>query len=402
MGIVPANALARSYRDVLGRVNAIWAERRRRGAASPSRAACCAWSGHERACSSARSRAIAEPDAAAGRGGAGAARPEDEAARLARRARAPGGAHRGIQRTATPSLGTPVVVVVRRRPRRRGRGRERLPARRSRRRWSPTTPPAARPISVLARHAGARLVVVDCGVAEPLPVARRARPPARAPARRACCAGPAMTREQAIAALETGIALAGGASSAVRAASRSARWASATPRRRRRSAARSPARRPSRPAAAAPVSTTRALARKRDVVAPRAARVNAPDARATPSACWRPWAGSSSACSRASRSARRRAASRSCSTATRPRPACSSPPRSRRSLPASLIAAHRSAEPGHAIVLAQLGLQPLLDLELRLGEGSGAALALPLLGAALAILDEMATFASAGVDDSGR
>jgi nicotinate-nucleotide--dimethylbenzimidazole phosphoribosyltransferase len=71
-------------------------------------------------------------------------------------------------------------------------------------------------------------------------------------------------------------------------------------------------------------------------------------------------------------------------------------------LPRSLIAAHRSSEPGHAIVLAQLGLQPLLDLDLRLGEGSGAALALPLLGAALAILDEMATFASAGVDDSGR
>ena len=47
-------------------------------------------------------------------------------------------------------------------------------------------------------------------------------------------------------------------------------------------------------------------------------------------------------------------------------------------------------------------MQPLLDLELRLGEGSGAALALPLLAAALAILDEMATFAAAGVDDSGR
>jgi nicotinate-nucleotide--dimethylbenzimidazole phosphoribosyltransferase len=68
----------------------------------------------------------------------------------------------------------------------------------------------------------------------------------------------------------------------------------------------------------------------------------------------------------------------------------------------SLIAAHRSSEPGHAIVLDRLGLQPLLDLELRLGEGSGAALVLPLLGASLAILDEMATFESAGVDDSGR
>ena len=71
-------------------------------------------------------------------------------------------------------------------------------------------------------------------------------------------------------------------------------------------------------------------------------------------------------------------------------------------LTSSLIAAHRSSEPGHAIVLEKLGLQPLLDLELRLGEGSGAALALPLLEASLAILEEMATFASARVDDSGR
>jgi nicotinate-nucleotide--dimethylbenzimidazole phosphoribosyltransferase len=67
-----------------------------------------------------------------------------------------------------------------------------------------------------------------------------------------------------------------------------------------------------------------------------------------------------------------------------------------------LIASHRSPEPGHALVLDALGLHPLLDLELRLGEGSGAALALPLLAAALKILDEMATFESAGVDDSGR
>ena len=67
-----------------------------------------------------------------------------------------------------------------------------------------------------------------------------------------------------------------------------------------------------------------------------------------------------------------------------------------------LIASHRSPEPGHALVLDALGLEPLLDLELRLGEGSGAALALPLLRAALAILDEMATFDDAGVTDSGR
>jgi nicotinate-nucleotide--dimethylbenzimidazole phosphoribosyltransferase len=68
---------------------------------------------------------------------------------------------------------------------------------------------------------------------------------------------------------------------------------------------------------------------------------------------------------------------------------------------ASLVAAHRSPEPGHALVLDALGLEPLLDLGLRLGEGSGAALALPILHAALAILDEMATFDSAGVTDAG-
>jgi nicotinate-nucleotide--dimethylbenzimidazole phosphoribosyltransferase len=67
-----------------------------------------------------------------------------------------------------------------------------------------------------------------------------------------------------------------------------------------------------------------------------------------------------------------------------------------------LIASHRSPEPGHALVLEALGLEPLLDLELRLGEGSGAALALPLLRASVAILEEMATFDDAGVTDSGR
>jgi nicotinate-nucleotide--dimethylbenzimidazole phosphoribosyltransferase len=67
----------------------------------------------------------------------------------------------------------------------------------------------------------------------------------------------------------------------------------------------------------------------------------------------------------------------------------------------AMIAAHLSPEPGHRLVLDALGLQPLLDLGLRLGEGSGAALCLPLLDAALAILDEMATFAGAGVTDAG-
>jgi nicotinate-nucleotide--dimethylbenzimidazole phosphoribosyltransferase len=62
-----------------------------------------------------------------------------------------------------------------------------------------------------------------------------------------------------------------------------------------------------------------------------------------------------------------------------------------------LIAAHRSTEPGHMVALTRLGLEPLLDLHLRLGEGSGAALALALVDAAARHLAEMATFAEAGV-----
>ncbi len=61
------------------------------------------------------------------------------------------------------------------------------------------------------------------------------------------------------------------------------------------------------------------------------------------------------------------------------------------------IASHRSRELGHAIVLRALGLVPLLDLDLRLGEGSGAALAFPLCEAAARMVCEMKTFAEAGV-----
>ena len=65
------------------------------------------------------------------------------------------------------------------------------------------------------------------------------------------------------------------------------------------------------------------------------------------------------------------------------------------------VCAHGSAEQAHGRLLAALGMRPLLDLGLRLGEGTGAALAWPLLVAACGFLREMATFESAGVSERG-
>ncbi len=64
-----------------------------------------------------------------------------------------------------------------------------------------------------------------------------------------------------------------------------------------------------------------------------------------------------------------------------------------------MIASHRSAENGHGVVLAHLGLDPLLDLGMRLGEGTGAVLAMGIIEAAAACLTGMATFGEAGVSD---
>lgn len=66
-----------------------------------------------------------------------------------------------------------------------------------------------------------------------------------------------------------------------------------------------------------------------------------------------------------------------------------------------LIAAHRSTEPGHNVILHNLDLRPLLELNMRLGEGTGAVLALNVVDASLRLLREMATFEAAGVTDAG-
>ncbi|AXI80672.1 nicotinate-nucleotide--dimethylbenzimidazole phosphoribosyltransferase [Peterkaempfera bronchialis] len=66
---------------------------------------------------------------------------------------------------------------------------------------------------------------------------------------------------------------------------------------------------------------------------------------------------------------------------------------------AACIAGHRSAEPGHKAALAKLGLRPMIDLDLRLGEGTGALLALPVVQSAARAMHDVATFDSAGVTE---
>ena len=143
-------------------------------------------------------------------------------------------------------------------------------------------------------------------------------------------------------------------------------------------------------------------ARRRRVAAQgrggRGGRRAPPAARRTPgrSRRWPTSVASRSPASSGSSSAAPRRASPSCSTATSPGPRRSSPSSSPRASRRRLLAGHRSVEPGHRIVLDRLGLEPILDLDLRLGEGTGAALAMQVLASAVAIRDGMATFASAG------
>ena len=66
-----------------------------------------------------------------------------------------------------------------------------------------------------------------------------------------------------------------------------------------------------------------------------------------------------------------------------------------------LVFAHRSTEPGHRMILEALAAQPLLEFDMRLGEGTGALIAWPVLKCAAAMMSEMASFESAGVSAPG-
>jgi nicotinate-nucleotide--dimethylbenzimidazole phosphoribosyltransferase len=251
-------------------------------------------------------------------------------------------------------------------------------------------------INVLAREAGARLVVVDAGVAEPLghPEVRELRVGAGTAN---AAVGPAMSRDQALEALANGIRLAGELDAGTVALGEMG--IGSTTAAAALAAVLLPA-----PAAAVCGRGTglddAGVARKVAVVE-RALAVNAPDP-ADPVGVLAAVGGFEigllaglalgAAADRVPVLLDGFIAGAAALVAARLAPAVTG----------SMIAAHRSPEPGHALVLDALGLEPLLDLGLRLGEGSGAALALPLLRSALAILAEMATFEDAGVTDAGR
>ncbi len=254
-------------------------------------------------------------------------------------------------------------------------------------------------INVLARQAGARVVVVDMGVKETVPPTPGVRSSRIGPGTRNLSREPAMTREQAVAAIEAGIRLAAelsdegfgllgigemGIGNTTAASALAAVFTGAHPR---------------EVTGRGTGVDDAVLARKVDVVE-RALALHRPDRSDALDALAKVGgfeiAGLAgvvlgAAARRVPVVADGFISSVAALAAVRLAPASAG----------YLVASHRSVEPGHRKVLEAIGVPPLLDLDLRLGEGTGAALAMNLVEASLRILHEMATFASAGVSDSG-
>jgi nicotinate-nucleotide--dimethylbenzimidazole phosphoribosyltransferase len=253
-------------------------------------------------------------------------------------------------------------------------------------------------VNVLARQAGARLVVADFGVAAPLERSERLVACPIGPGTANIAAGPAMTREQAVRAIETGAALAQQALDAGADLLATGEMGIGNTTVASAIAAALTGGAPERVTGRGTGVDDATLARKVAVVR-RALEVNQPDAsdgldvlakvggfeigglvgvilagaaRRVPVVLDGFIAGSAALIAVALAPAARHA----------------------------LFAAHRSAEPGHALVLDHLGLTPYLDLSLRLGEGTGAALFIHLARAAALVWSEMATFKAAGVSSA--
>jgi nicotinate-nucleotide--dimethylbenzimidazole phosphoribosyltransferase len=253
-------------------------------------------------------------------------------------------------------------------------------------------------VNVLARQAGARLVVADFGVAAPLERSERLVACPIGPGTANIAAGPAMTREQAVRAIEIGAALAQQALDAGADLLATGEMGIGNTTVASAIAAALTGGAPERVTGRGTGVDDATLARKVAVVR-RALEVNQPDAgdgldvlakvggfeigglvgvilagaaRRVPVVLDGFIAGSAALIAVALAPAARHA----------------------------LFAAHRSAEPGHALVLEHLGLTPYLDLSLRLGEGTGAALFIHLARAAALVWSEMATFKGAGVSSA--
>jgi nicotinate-nucleotide--dimethylbenzimidazole phosphoribosyltransferase len=255
-------------------------------------------------------------------------------------------------------------------------------------------------INVLARQAGARVVVVDMGVKAPIPGLPGVRDLRVGPGTKNLARGPAMTRGEAVRAIEAGIGVATaladegvrvlgigemGIANTTAASALTAVFTGLTP---------------AEVTGRGTGIDDAAHARKVEVVT-RALAVNRPD-RSDPLGVLAALGGFEIAglAGVVLGAASRRVAlvmdgfiaSAAALAAARIAPRAAE----------VLLASHRSVETGHRAILGTLGKRPLLDLELRLGEGTGAALAFHLVEAAVRVLEEMATFESAGVSDAGR
>ena len=254
-------------------------------------------------------------------------------------------------------------------------------------------------INVLARHAGARVVVVDMGVKVPLHAVPEIRARRIGPGTCNFTKGPAMTREEAVAAVEVGIQIAEelvrdgvtllgigdmGIGNTTAASSLAAVFTGA----------------PAEEVAGRGTGIDdEAFKRKVDVIR-RGLSINAPDPKNGLDVLAKVGgfeiAGLAGvilggAASRVPIVVDGFICGSAALAATRIAPLTAG----------YLICSHRSVEVGHRLVLQALGTKPLFDLDLRLGEGTGAALAMNLVEASLCILREMATFTAAGVSDSG-
>lgn len=255
-------------------------------------------------------------------------------------------------------------------------------------------------INVVARHVGACVVVVDAGVAAELPAHVNLVSTKMGRGTKNMARGPAMSREQTAASLAAGIELAeaecaGGAQALALGDMGIANTTTA--------AAVVAAVTGSPTAAVAGRGSgldDRALAHKVEVIE-RALAVNRPDP-AHPLDVLAKVGGFEfgllAGVTLGAAAARRPVALDGFPTTAAALIACGLAPAARD----YLLASHLSQEPGHRVVLNHLGLRPLLDLGLRLGEGTGAALGLWLLDAAVRLLRDMATFDQAGVSRGHR